>query len=93
MCEGVNSNDFAHHCSEMQTWWDDVKAIRIKQNKRHLNDDEVFRWFFTGGSEVEDLFDDENCREKYKILCKELLSDRNQTVLNVIMNKIFNNAA
>lgn len=88
MDDGKNHNDFAHHCGEMQAWWNDVKNLKLKSNKKLITNDKLYEWFFVCGQVLEDVIKPTYC-ESYKTLCKELLSNRNKTILDVFLTKIF----
>lgn len=51
---GLDDVDFPHHCQEMQTWYEDVRSIRLKSNKKLLTVMNLLDWFFTVGSSIED---------------------------------------
>lgn len=55
---GVNDDDFGHHCNEMQVWYNDVKNIVLKYNKKKITNSQLIDWFFTIGSSVEYILDD-----------------------------------
>ena len=44
--EGKDSNDFTPHCIEMQSWWDEVKDIRLKESKKKISYSDLNDWFF-----------------------------------------------
>lgn len=89
MDDGKNHDDFAHHCSEMQAWWDKVKSIKLKNNGKIISDENLFDWFFTYGSDVVGVVQSEEYRHAYEILINRLLEDRSVKVCDVIQNEIF----
>lgn len=82
---GVSDNDFQHHCQEMQAWYDDVKDIILRYNKKRLSNDQLVNWFFTKGSSVEVLFKDDSEGDTYDELMIELLSyKRSKKVVDIM---------
>ena len=73
--EGINSPDFKHHCQEMQSWWDDVKGIKLKDSKKPISISALNDWFFTLGRDPEDFIPEEYI-DFYTKLYLSLLSDR-----------------
>lgn len=82
--EGVNSNSFQHHCTEMQAFWDNVKFIVLQQNKKQISSDNLLNWFFLCGSDVEHMIE-EPFQDLYETLYISLLADRkNSKVLDIL---------
>lgn len=85
MRNGKDSNDFIHHCEEMQARFDDVKFIVLKYNKKIISSDNLINWFFTVGSSVEYQIE-EPYQQAYEDLYISLLSDRvNSSVIDIMM--------
>lgn len=55
MVEGKNSNNFQHHCQEMQAWWDKVRKIKLKSTNDYITNSKLSDWFFTVGQGTEDI--------------------------------------
>lgn len=52
--EGVKNINFHHHCTEMKSWWDKVKGIRLKPDNKKLSLINYIDWFFTAGGALSD---------------------------------------
>ena len=50
-----NWTRFNHHACEMQAWWDTVRKIKLTYNNKFLSIDQLINWFFTAGSDIEDM--------------------------------------
>ena len=87
MLEGKDSNTFHHHCSEMQAFYDEVKIIKLKPRSKYISADNLINWFFTIGSDIETVVDEEY-QETYEQLCIALLSDRFNTKVEDILNNL-----
>lgn len=71
-----NQESIINHADEMQTWLDDVTQIVLKYNKRKLTTDQIIDWFFTKGSTVEVLFEnDENGKDLYNRFLKSIVNN------------------
>lgn len=90
MLEGKFSNDFLHHCSEMQAFWDNVKFIVLKQDSKLINSDDLINWFFTYGSDVEHVIEEEY-QDIYEQLYLQLLRDRKNSKVAHIMKNFLKN--
>lgn len=83
--EGNSSDDFKHHCQEMQSWFDEVSSIVLKSNKKVISNNQLIDWFFTRGSSVDLLFDDEDMIDIYNEFMIELLSSkRTKRVVDIL---------
>lgn len=60
-------------CKEMQTWYNDVSSITLKPNSKTLNIVNYWDWFFTHGSDFEDIFDEKES-DLYALFCHDLLT-------------------
>lgn len=87
--EGISSNNFTHHCIEMQSWWDKVKNLRLKHNNKVISNVNLIDWFFTGGKDVEDLINEDKVNLYNEFLVK-LLIDRNRSIEDLFI-EMFNN--
>ena len=85
--EGKDSDDFTHHCTEMQAWFDEVKQYKLKQNKRLLTADTLINWFFTVGSDVEEKIEEEY-QDIYEQFYIRLLLDRNNSNVENILTEL-----
>lgn len=82
--KGINDIDFEHHCSELQAWWSDIKQIVLKHNKKLLSANQLIDWFFTKGSSVEILFNDEDEIDAYNDFMIKLISNKDLTVIDAL---------
>lgn len=87
MKDDINGYDFNHHCAEMQTWWDDVKGIRFKNNNKIISNTNLVDWFFTVGQDVVDVVG-EKYEDVYNDLIIKMLVDRNKSVKDCVMSII-----
>lgn len=79
MHEGIDSDSFKHHCSEMQTWWNTVRSMSYKHNKKRVPKSDLFDMFLTVGDSIEFLIE-ESYQEAYEEFCIYLLYDYSHTV-------------
>lgn len=56
--EGKYSDTFAHHCDKMQSWWDDVRTIKLKNTKKYIDRGMLIDCFFTDAQDVEDIIEE-----------------------------------
>lgn len=54
-----------HWANEMQSWLDDVRGIVLKGKNKRISFSQLVDWFFTRGSSVELMFEDEGKQDKY----------------------------
>lgn len=80
-----DSPELKHHVHEMQTWWDNVRTIKLKSNKKHLSDRFLIDSFFTAGAFVEDFLDDKYAKS-YIEMYKKLLKNRTLNIEDVIFD-------
>lgn len=52
---GKDDTDFKHHCQELQSWYDPVRVIRLKESNKTITRSQLWDWFFTVGQDVEDV--------------------------------------
>lgn len=70
-----NSTDINHWISEMSSWYNSVKKIRLKSTNKPLLINNLMDWFFTAGSNPEEFLGcDLDELEKYNNLCIRLIS-------------------
>lgn len=69
-----NKDLYSHHASEMQSCWDAVKDIKLTANNKKLRYDKLINWFFTVGSDVEDVIE-ADYQDVYENFYVELLKD------------------
>ena len=81
--EGKDSPDFNHHCGELQGWFRTVKKIKTKHNSKELSNDDLYDWFFTAGSNVEDVVE-EKYITTYKSFVNKLLTSNNILISNIL---------
>lgn len=87
--EGKYSQDFPHHCTEMQTWLNDARRLKLKTTKRYIDTSNLIDWFFTAGEAVDkDLgFDDYEEADLYNEFFIALCANKSSKVIDVL-NKI-----
>lgn len=83
--EGTNSENFNHHCSEMQAWFDKIRKIKLKPKSKTLNIEQYVDWFFTAGQNIEDVVGEDNV-ELYEKLIEGLLNNKNNKIINIMKN-------
>ena len=89
MDDGANHEDFAHRCKEMQAWWNKVKSIKLKSNNKIISNKNLFDWFFTYGSDVAGVIENEEYRIAYEALINELLKNRNREIIDIFNKNMF----
>jgi len=52
--EGKTSENFNHHCAEMQCWLDKCRKIKLKSNNKYLTPVNLIDWFFTAGAGIDE---------------------------------------
>ena len=85
--DGINSKDFKHRCQEMQSWWDDVKGIKLKESKKLISISALNDWFFTLGRDPEDFIPEEYL-SIYSLFYLSLLSDRDNAKVEDVLTKL-----
>lgn len=78
-----NYTDYMHHCREMQGWWNKVKDIRYKHNKKLITDDNLIDDFFTCGAISEDFLSKNEAYIYDNLFIPALLLDREQKISDV----------
>lgn len=58
------SQDYIHHCIEMNAFWTQVKRIRLKGSNKFLSSELLVDWFFSAGGSIEDDIDDSELYDK-----------------------------
>ena len=81
--EGKHSQKYAHHCSEMNAWWNMVNKIVLKSNKKPISTAQLKDWFFEVGSSVEFIID-EKYQDIYNKLIVRLSYDYTNSVKSVM---------
>lgn len=81
---GIEDVDFKHHCKEMYNWYNSVRKIVLKSNKKPINNDQIYRWFFLAGSESYILFQDTNEVDAYEEFIQKLLSGDDRMFSDII---------
>ena len=81
--DSLSRLDLKHHCQEMQSWWDYVRGLTFKHNKKHVSDEDMKDWFFSAGGDFTEVLDKETCL-KYEQLIKEMLKNRNETIFSIV---------
>lgn len=74
------SNDFIHHCTELNAFWNQVKDIKLKPKNKSITDVNLIDWFFTGGQDITDMVSEDN-EEIYNKFINILLRDRNVDIV------------
>ena len=88
--EGIYSNDFKHHCGEMSGWFNSVIDMVFSYNKKRITDDQIYRWFFLAGSELDVLFNDSKEAFIYNKFVKILLKNKSESISDLLI-KILGN--
>lgn len=81
--KGISDRDFKHHCQELQAWYDKIDKIILKQNNKKLSKIQKIDWFFTHGSSLEEIFNNNELETKYEDFIMKLLSTDN-LVINIL---------
>ena len=87
MKEGKSSQNYSHHCHEMQAFWDKVKNLVMKPRSRRVAADELINWFFTVGSDIDSKIEEPH-QDYYETLCVNLLNDRTNARVKDILDFI-----
>ncbi|MBE7084204.1 MAG: hypothetical protein E7373_06370 [Clostridiales bacterium] len=85
--EGKGAKYFIHHCAEMQSWWDKVKGIKLKENNKLISLSNLTDWFFTLGKDPEDFIPDRHLPIYSKLYLK-LLLDREIAKVQDILEEL-----
>lgn len=80
---GKNDIDFKHHCQELQSWYDKINEIVLKQNNKKLSKTQKIDWFFTRGSSLENIFNNDTIEDKYEEFIFELMSS-NDLIVDIL---------
>ena len=81
--KGISDRDFKHHRQELQAWYDKINKIILKQSNKKLSKIQKIDWFFTHGSSLEEIFNNNEIETKYEEFIMKLLSDNN-LVVNIL---------
>lgn len=84
--EGKTSENFNHHCAEMQSWLDKCKSIKLKSNNKYLTPVNLIDWFFTagGGIDEDNGFTDYAEIDTYNEFILALAANKDIKVKNVL---------
>lgn len=85
--EGKDSDDFHHHCTEMQTWFDTVNKFVLKNNKKRISNNQLIDWFFTNGSSVEYAIE-EPYQDLYDNFIIKILANRDKCNIEEILTEL-----
>lgn len=87
--EGKQSENFKHHCAELQGWFKTVCKIKTKHNGKALSDEDLTDWFFTAGTTMEDVINKEYI-SIYKTFVEALLcnKDSNKLISDILEDLI-----
>lgn len=72
-----------HHISEMQSWWDEVRNLRLKMNNKVISNQYLIDSFFTVGADIEDFLD-EPYSDSYNKLMIKMLDDRDKSLSSIL---------
>lgn len=81
--QSENGSCLNHHCSEMQSWWDYVRNLTYKHNKKYVSNEDMIDWFFSGGGNYEDTVDDITV---YEQLIHCMLNNKDKSIISIIKN-------
>mgnify|MGYP006874317590 FL=1 len=79
--QSETNTSLSHHCQEMQSWWDYVRRLTYKHNKKYVSDKDMIEWFFSGGGNYEDTVDNVSM---YKLLVDCMLTNRDKSIISII---------
>lgn len=82
--EGKDSENFSHHCQEMQAFWNQVKNLTLKPRSKLISPLNLADWFFCLGSEPENIIRDDGILEKYFNFFPKLLADRDYEIKELL---------
>ncbi|MBP0990187.1 MAG: phosphatase PAP2 family protein [Oscillospiraceae bacterium] len=74
-----SSRDTSHWKNEMQSWWNSIKQIKLKERNAELLNGEIRDWFLTAGANPEDFMTNADFEEKkaYDIFSENILRNNN----------------
>lgn len=81
--KGKDDIDFKHHCQELQSWYDKINKIVLKQSNKSLSKTQKIDWFFTCGSSLENIFNNSEMEDVYEEFIFTLISS-NETIENIL---------
>lgn len=79
--QSETNTSLSHHCQEMQSWWDYVRHLTYKHNKKYVSDKDMIEWFFSGGGNYEDTVDSVSM---YEQLINRMLHNRDKSIISII---------
>lgn len=84
--EGKTSENFNHHCAEMQSWLDKCRKIKLKSTNKYLTPVNLIDWFFTacGGVDEDNGFTNNVEIEIYNKFIIILSADNATKIKNVL---------
>ena len=85
MKEGKDAQEFNHHCSEMRTWFDKVRHMKLKTNNKYISNSKMSDWFFTVGQGVEDVILPEYV-DAYEKFYVQLLNNPEKSISELIID-------
>ncbi len=80
----MKSQNFVHHCREMQSWLDSINSIKFKSNLKSLSKTEKMDWFFTVGSTPDYFLKDDEEVSAYENFVVSLLANSELTVAEAL---------
>lgn len=87
----LENNDidmFHHHSCEMQSWWNDVSTMKLSYNNKKLSVDQLINWFFTAGSDIEEMID-VRYQDIYEEFIIELIQYPNTKIEYILQDMYF----
>lgn len=84
--EGKTSENFNHHCAEMQSWLDKCRKIKLNSTNRNLTPVNLIDWFFTAGEGIDEDngFTDYTEIDTYNEFILALAANKDIKVKNVL---------
>ena len=79
------SDDFVHHCIEMQAGFDQVKDIILKHNNKKITYVNLIDWFFTYGNNVENIIDEQYV-DLYNVFIIKLLNSKTTSIKDILID-------
>lgn len=81
--KGILDRDFKHHCQELQSWYDRINKIILKQSNKQLSKIQKIDWFFTHGSSLDEIFNNTEIETKYEEFIMKLLAN-DDLIINIL---------
>lgn len=89
--EGKTSENFNHHCAEMQSWLDKCRKLKLKSTNKYLTPVNLIDWFFTAGEGIDEDngFTDYTEIDTYNEFILALAANKDIKVKNVLQQILY----